>query len=259
MNDRMPTRVWSIGCWLPRVTASVGDGIGSRFADTKGYTYGGEAQRWMHAPVYRDWVIRSFNDDMPYDRFLILQLAADQLASTPHDESLAAMGFLTIGRRFLGVEADIIDDRIDVMTRGMLGLTVACARCHDHKFDPISTKDYYALYGVFQASYEQRVRLGPHDDSSPEPTAFDVELKKRLDKWNTEFTTRRDLLEDATRRLTPEYWVAALDVGKSLPADFDQILGVDDKLQSARNGVFWVNLKEMILTTRSPAAGMITF
>ncbi len=67
------------------------------------------------------------------------------------------MGYLTLGRRFLGVTHDIIDDRIDVVTRGMLGLTVACARCHDHKFDPIPTSDYYALYGVFRNCAERLV------------------------------------------------------------------------------------------------------
>ena len=66
------------------------------------------------------------------------------------------MGFLTLGRRFLNNIHDIIDDRIDVVTRGMLGLTVACARCHDHKYDPIPTKDYYGLYGVFTSSMEPK-------------------------------------------------------------------------------------------------------
>ncbi|RLS82947.1 MAG: DUF1549 domain-containing protein, partial [Planctomycetota bacterium] len=105
----------------------------ARYADTKGYTDVGETRWHVHAAPYRDWVIRAFNEDMPYDRFLRLQLAADQAA--PHEpEHLAAMGFLTLGRRFLGNTPDIIDDRIDVVTRGMLGLTVACARCHDHKY-----------------------------------------------------------------------------------------------------------------------------
>ena len=126
----------------------------ARYSDTKGYVYAREERRFVHAPAYRDWVVEAFNRDLPYDRFLLLQIAADQAA--PDDRrALAAMGFLTIGRRFLGVTRDIIDDRIDVVTRGTMGLTVGCARCHDHKYDPIPTTDYYSLYGVFLNSTEQ--------------------------------------------------------------------------------------------------------
>ncbi|MFM7867168.1 MAG: DUF1549 domain-containing protein, partial [Planctomycetaceae bacterium] len=64
------------------------------------------------------------------------------------------MGFLTLGRRFLNNSHDIIDDRIDLVTRGLMGLTVSCARCHDHKYDPVSQADYYSLYGVFASSEE---------------------------------------------------------------------------------------------------------
>ena len=115
---------------------------------------------------YRDWVVRALNEDMPYDRFLLLQFAADQVepARSPH---LAAMGFLTLGRRFLGVTHDIIDDRIDVLMRGTQALTVACARCHDHKFDPIPTRDYYALYGVFQSCAEAVVPCGGEHREGP--------------------------------------------------------------------------------------------
>ena len=98
----------------------------ARYSDTKGYVYGREERFFVHAPAYRDWVVRAFNEDLPYDDFLLLQLAADQAA--PNDRAaLAAMGYLTLGRRFLGVTHDIIDDRIDVVGRGMLGLTVGCA------------------------------------------------------------------------------------------------------------------------------------
>ena len=84
----------------------------------------------------------------------------------------AAMGFITGGRRFLGIKREIIDDRIDVVTRGTMALTVACARCHDHKYDPIPTRDYYSLYGVFEPSVDQLVNLGA------EPT--DEELGEEL-------------------------------------------------------------------------------
>ena len=124
----------------------------ARFADTKGYVFT-EDRNYPDAYKFRDWVIESFNRDRPIDDFLRLQLAADQL-SADKPENLSAMGFLTLGRRFLNDKHDIIDDRIDVVTRGMMGLTVTCARCHDHKYDPIPTADYYSLYGVFSNSEE---------------------------------------------------------------------------------------------------------
>src|SRR5205814_5086701 len=105
---------------------------------------------------YRDWVIRAFNSDLPYDQFIIQQLAGDRVATKDDPGPMAALGFLTLGRRFLNNQADIIDDRIDVVSRGLMGITVGCARCHDHKFDPISQKDYYALYGVFASSVEPK-------------------------------------------------------------------------------------------------------
>ena len=126
----------------------------ARYADTKGYVFT-EDRNYKHAYSYRDWVIGSFNGDRPYDEFIVAQLAADQIEDP---KSKPAMGFLTLGRRFLKNPHDIIDDRIDVVTRGLMGLTVACARCHDHKYDPIPTADYYALYGVFASSEENEPR-----------------------------------------------------------------------------------------------------
>ncbi|HVV01459.1 MAG TPA: DUF1549 and DUF1553 domain-containing protein, partial [Verrucomicrobiae bacterium] len=139
----------------------------ARYADTKGYLAGGEERRFPFSYTYRDYVVRAYNDDLPYNRFLIEQIAADKLSLGQDKSSLAALGFLTLGRRFLGNQNDIIDDRIDVVTRGTLGLTVACARCHDHKFDPIPSKDYYALHGVFASSEEpaEEPLLGPLRDS----------------------------------------------------------------------------------------------
>ncbi|HVL39635.1 MAG TPA: PSD1 and planctomycete cytochrome C domain-containing protein [Fimbriimonadaceae bacterium] len=135
----------------------------ARYADTKGYVFE-EDRNFHHAYTYRDWVINAFNRDLPYDRFVMEQIAADQLPDVRDSAdraALAAMGFLTLGRRFLNNEHDIIDDRIDVTMRGFQGLTVACARCHDHKFDPIPTQDYYSLYGVFASSQEATVPISP--------------------------------------------------------------------------------------------------
>jgi hypothetical protein len=153
----------------------------ARYADTKGYVFT-EERRFPYAYTYRDYVIRSFNDDLPYDQFVLQQLAADRLPLGDDKRPLAALGFLTLGRRFLNNQHDIIDDRIDVVTRGLLGLSVTCARCHDHKFDPVPTQDYYSLYGVFASSEEPRELplIGAGEDG-PERRAFEAELKKRQD------------------------------------------------------------------------------
>lgn len=126
----------------------------ARYADTKGYVRLSEQPNFYYAYTYRDYVIRAFNEDKPYSEFVREQLAADLLIDGDDNTSHAALGFLTLGRRFTGNQHDIIDDRIDVVTRGLMGLTVTCARCHDHKFDPIATDDYYALYGVFASTTE---------------------------------------------------------------------------------------------------------
>ena len=134
----------------------------ARYADSKGYVFTAEP-RYPYSYTYRDYVVEAMNSDLPFDKFVIEQLAADlvvvaekgeQGIAESQDPRLAALGFLTVGRRYLNNQHDIIDDRIDVVSRGLLGLTVGCARCHDHKFDPIPTADYYSLYGVFSSTTE---------------------------------------------------------------------------------------------------------
>jgi hypothetical protein len=151
----------------------------ARYADTKGYVFQ-EERAFPYAYTYRDYVVKAFNDDKPYDRFIIEQLAADRLPLGEDKEPLAAMGFLTLGRRFLNSTPDIIDDRMDVMSRGLMGLTVQCARCHDHKFDPIPIKDYYSLYGVFASSIEPKeLPLIGAVKRTPEVIEFEKEVEKR--------------------------------------------------------------------------------
>jgi hypothetical protein len=183
----------------------------ARYADTKGYVYGDrEDARFVHSHNYRDWVIKTLNDDMPYDRFLVLQIAADQAPGAKR-EDLAALGFLTVGRRFLGILPDIIDDRIDVVTRTTQGLSVACARCHDHKFDPIPTEDYYSLYGVFAGSFEKIVPLTDGSGTS-ENKAYVTELEKRTAKLNETFKKKCEQVADRARKRTSDYLVAVLDL-----------------------------------------------
>ena len=125
----------------------------ARYADTMGYAFDRQDPRYPFAWTYRDWVVGALAADMPYDRFVTLQLAADRIDPPVAKGDLAALGFLTVGRTFLGNQHDIIDDRIDLVTRGLLGLTAACGRCHDHKYEPVSAADYYGLYGIFASSH----------------------------------------------------------------------------------------------------------
>jgi hypothetical protein len=126
----------------------------ARYGDTLGETIRNRDNRYVYSYTYRDYVIRAFNEDKPYDRFLLEQIAADRLPLGDDKSALAALGFLTLGNRFNNDANQIIDDRIDVICRGTMGLTVSCARCHDHKFDPVSMKDYYALHGVLNSVAE---------------------------------------------------------------------------------------------------------
>ncbi len=116
---------------------------------------------------YRDWVFRAINRDLPYDRFLVEQIAGDLLdgPESSRIERLEALGFFACGPVYYGdaKKLDQYDDRIDTMCRGFLGLTVACARCHDHKYDPIPTSDYYALQGVFASTEYVEVPAAPRE------------------------------------------------------------------------------------------------
>lgn len=197
----------------------------ARYSDSKGYVYAREERFWTHAWSYRDWVVQALNADRPYNEFLLLQLAADQVATTRDD--LAAMGFLTLGRRFLGVPHDIIDDRIDVVTRGMLGLTVSCARCHDHKFDPIPIKDYYSLYGVFASSAEREQSLC---DPQELDAAYLAELQKRQQTLeDTRAEVRRETAERIRERVG-DYLAAQFELEKYPAESFDQIFQKTDLL-----------------------------
>src|SRR6478736_6488861 len=141
----------------------------ARYSDTKGDAPKRDDPRFPDAWTYRDYLIEAFNTDKPYPQFITEQLAADRLViaaankakaagqEAPSDQHiLAALGFLRLGNQHDGRRNDIIDDRIDVTSKAFLGLTVSCARCHDHKFDPIPTQDYYSLYGVFANTAEPK-------------------------------------------------------------------------------------------------------
>jgi hypothetical protein len=150
-----------------------------RFADTDGFKFD---RTRPNAFRYRDYVIRSFNNDLPYDQFVRQQLAGDEL-SPNHPDSQIATGFLrlspeeTNGSDYRQIRQEILDDITDVVGQSFLGLTVGCARCHDHKFDPISQREYYELQAFFTPIAQQEVQLVA--DGSEQ----DRQYEEQLDKW----------------------------------------------------------------------------
>jgi hypothetical protein len=148
-------------------------------------------ERYPNAWRYRDWVIEAFNRDLPYDLFVKAQLAADQIQGDRGWDLIPALGFLGLGPWQYTVSpppqarADERHDRIDVVSRGFLGLTVACSRCHDHKFDPVTTRDYYGLAGVFASTEYHEVPRAADDavaryDGHQKRIA---EKKKAIGEW----------------------------------------------------------------------------
>ncbi len=144
------------------------------------------------------------------------------------------MGFLTIGRRFLGVTHDIIDDRIDVVTRGTMGLTVSCARCHDHKYDPIPTQDYYSLYGVFLNCAERQIQIAPPAAEAQDKAyaVFKKELDKRQKTLDDTLAKRRAETAARVRARVGDYLAAQLELHKYPEEGFDQALSKEDILPS---------------------------
>jgi hypothetical protein len=130
---------------------------------------------YPNAYRYRDWVIQAFNEDLPYDQFIKAQLAADLMNVPQRVKLLPALGFHALAP--VEVAGVPVDDRVDVTSRVFLGLTAGCAQCHDHKFDPIPTKDYYSLLGVFKSSEIAEIPLAP----KAEVDAY-REAKKRVDQ-----------------------------------------------------------------------------
>jgi hypothetical protein len=189
----------------------------ARYADSKGYKFFGSNLSFGY--TYRDWVVRAFNADLPYDQFVARQLAADRLVTADDNRDLAALGYLTVGRRFLEDQPDIIDDRIDVVSRGLLGLTVTCARCHDHKFDPIPTADYYSLYGVFAASVERTRSLRVASQQSEAHRAYEQELVLRQTTLDDYFARRHAELKTEFRARTAEYLLAGQKARSGPPRD----------------------------------------
>ena len=185
--------------WLD--VARYSDGFGG-FLDSSGLE---------HAWRYRDWVVNAFNQDMPFNRFLELQIAGD-LVGNKHDA--VATGFFALGPFYRSdggdpdsvalAKGDTLDDRVDTLTRGLLGVTGSCARCHDHKFDPIPQKDYYSLAGIFNNTDVHSLPLSPDDIVSRfnEHNAAVADLTNRIKQLKTEDEkTQKNELEQQLEEL----------------------------------------------------------
>jgi len=175
-----------------------------RYADSNGLD---ENKAFGYAYRYRDYVVNSFNQDKPYTQFIHEQLAGDLLPFKTEEErsqNLIATGFLVLGPKVLAEQdkpkmvMDIVDEQIEVTSKAFLGLTIACARCHDHKFDPIATKDYYALAGIFKST-RTMANLGFVSEwmERPVPTKADTEaqnayIAKKKQVESTLDTARRN-------------------------------------------------------------------
>ena len=203
----------------------------ARYSEDQAHTF--QVKPKANAFRYRDWVIQAFNTDMPYDMFVRLQIAGDLVSESEGDlfTRIAGLGFLGLGAEYYKntfreqAVADELDDRVDTLTRGFLGLTVSCARCHDHKFDPIPTRDYYSIAGIFNGSNLTEAPLVPTDEVK-KYTDGQNRVKQQDDKikaWLAERTTK---IVDAEVAKTSKYLLTARDVlanpGTGSKPDLDQ-------------------------------------
>jgi mono/diheme cytochrome c family protein len=222
----------------------------ARYADTKGYVFF-EEPNYPWAYTYRDYVIEAFNKDLPFDRFVMEQLAADRLVGDDR-RPLRALGFLTVGGHFMNNTHDIIDDRIDVVTRGLLGLTVGCARCHDHKFDPIPQADYYSLYGVFASSDEPTVQ--PLYVAPPKTEAYEkfaAEMTARERKLREFVQKKKDELAKGARKRAAEYLLAAHAL-RDRPGQEDFMLIADGNDLNPKMVVRWQSFLNRTRKAKDP-------
>ena len=226
----------------------------ARYAETMGRT---RNQAFPVAWRYRDWVIDAFNKDKPYDKFIAEQLAGDLLPAADNDErnrNVVATGFLALGAHDLNeldvrtYQMDVIDEQINATSKAFLGLTVGCARCHDHKFDPIPTKDYYAMAGIFRSTeLKNGLRRRPplnqlffypnmlarmegvraYPDKSPD------QIKEIAGKYET---LMGEIQKMGAKRKRPEVAKLAREVG-ALPLPENLVMGAGEAAKMENNAI----------------------
>ncbi len=193
----------------------------ARYADSNGMD---ENIAFGNAWRYRDYVVRAFNEDKPFDQFLIEQIAGDLLPRS--EEAMTGTGFLALGARVLAepdlqkLEMDIIDEQIDTVGKAFLGMTLGCVRCHDHKFDPVTQEDYYALAAIFRSTRslaaEKKGAIKfwfEHSLATPqqleEKTKFEAELKEKKAKVTVFTASARNVVKAGVQSRAVDYLAAA--------------------------------------------------
>lgn len=215
-----------------------------RYADTAGEN---TDRPLPHAWRYRNWVFKSFQTDQPFDQFVRMQLAGDQLThemtGAERSDGIVATGYLAIARRFgHDIDKDMYltyEDVIDNLGKNFLGLTLGCARCHDHKYDPISSEDYYALYGIFDSTcfaFPGCEPKGQPRDLVPLLTQAEIDAlmqpwQERLAQIEAEKKHRQESIQSAQQQITP-YWASSKQVleeskvAEGGSAEFQRVLTV---------------------------------
>src|SRR5205823_1790523 len=192
----------------------------ARYTDEK-FTRGDS--KYLNSFRYRDWVVKALNDDMPYDLFVKAQIAGDLLDRSDRADLLPALGFYGLGSQHPDEE-----DRVDVTTRTFLGLTVACARCHDHKYDPIPTKDFYSFEGIFKSTEYYEIPLASKDVVDAYQKVKN-EIKQEKSEIDTFVQTQSKGLASLLVAKTSRYMIAAWKVMTGTAPDV-RAVGEQDKL-----------------------------
>ena len=181
---------------------------------------------YLNSFRYRDWVIRAFNQDLPYDTFVKAQIAGDLLKADSPEQYSPGLGFYALS-------PEMTDDRVDATTRGFLALTVACAQCHDHKFDPIPTRDYYSLQGVFSNTNLHELPLAP--EAEVKAWKAQQEAVNQLDKRVKDFyETQTRFVGEALAAQTARYLLATKDLAPKDGLDEETLKRWTDYLKEPR-------------------------
>jgi hypothetical protein len=219
--DRLVDRLLASAAYGERWARHWLDAAG--YADSEGYDERDAERKW--AWRYRDWVIRSFNADLPFDRFILEQVAGDELLRPPYAELkpaeidlLVASGYLRMGPDGTGSrDADpvaarnqVIADTIKIVSTGLLGLTVGCAQCHNHRYDPISQVDYYRLRAVFEPAYDTKEWRTPAQRLIPLSTEADRRRAQEIEAEAAAVDREHDLKQEAYIQATLEKELAKL-------------------------------------------------